>query len=100
MAKAISSEQVIQINERYLQLKNYSAVARELGIAPSTVKKYVRTDYVAVAELPIQHIDLIACQKKIESFVLSVGDMQREDILQLSEQEVKDIEELWKEIQI
>lgn len=38
MAKAISSEQVIQINERYAECHNYSQVARELGVSPSTVK--------------------------------------------------------------
>lgn len=100
MAKAITSEQIIQINELYLEKKTYAAVAREMGIAATTVKKYVRPDYVSVANLPILHIDLSECRKAIEDFILSKEEMEHEDILQLTEQEVADVEELWKELSV
>ena len=41
----ITQDKIIQINELYLQYGTYSAVAKEVGCAPSTVKKYVDPDY-------------------------------------------------------
>lgn len=37
----IDDETIQKINQRYSECKNMSQVARELGIAPTTVKKYL-----------------------------------------------------------
>ncbi len=100
MAKAISSEQVIQINERYAECHNYSQVARELGVSPSTVRKYVRPDYKIVAEVEIQHPDLPLLRLWAQNYSLSKTDMANPDILKLTEQEEEDLKVLWKELKI
>ena len=44
MARVIQ-EEIKEMNELYLQYKTYSAVAREVGRAPSTVKRYIDPNY-------------------------------------------------------
>lgn len=44
MARVTESE-IKQMNELYLQYRTYSAVAREVGRAPSTVKRYIDPNY-------------------------------------------------------
>lgn len=41
----ITDKEILQINRLYKQLGTYAAVAREVGCAPSTVKKYIITDF-------------------------------------------------------
>lgn len=42
----ITLDVVDLINERYAECHNYSQVAREIGCSPSTVKRYVKVDYI------------------------------------------------------
>ena len=44
MAKRVTQEDIIKINELYLKLKNKSAVARETGFSLSTISKYIIAD--------------------------------------------------------
>ena len=41
----VSEAEIKRMNELYLQYGTYAAVAREVGRAPSTVKKYIDPDY-------------------------------------------------------
>lgn len=41
----VTESEIKQINELYLQYGTYAAVAREVGRAPSTVKRYVDPNY-------------------------------------------------------
>lgn len=41
----VTPEEIIKMNELYLAYHNYSAVAREVGRAPSTVKRYIDPNY-------------------------------------------------------
>lgn len=41
----VTQEEIKEMNELYLQYKTYSAVAREVGRAPSTVKRYIDPNY-------------------------------------------------------
>ena len=41
MARKVTEEDKILINELYIKLKTYAAVARETGFSPTTVKKYI-----------------------------------------------------------
>lgn len=41
----VSQDEIIKMNELYLEYGTYAAVAREVGRAPSTVKRYIDPDY-------------------------------------------------------
>lgn len=41
----VSESEIRKMNELYLEYGTYAAVAREVGRAPSTVKKYIDPDY-------------------------------------------------------
>lgn len=41
----VTNEEIKRMNELYLQYHTYAAVAREVGRAPSTVKRYIDPDY-------------------------------------------------------
>jgi hypothetical protein len=49
MASQITQDQIIEINELYLQIGTYAGVSRVMGgrPAPSTVKKYIIPNYVS-----------------------------------------------------
>lgn len=97
MARTVIDEETkIKINELYLKIGTYSGVAKEIGCAPTTVKKYIIPNFVPQAEI----------QKKI---------FQREDLPEfsveglkniknwgslclLSDEEKEEIHELWKEL--
>ena len=43
--RRVTEDEIRQMNELYLQYRTYSAVAKEVGRAPSTVKKYIDPNY-------------------------------------------------------
>ena len=100
MAKTVTSEQIIEINELYKEIGVYAEVARRVGLSASTVRKYVKPDYTPTAELPILRADIGACRQVIENFTLSAEAMQDEHILDLTESEIEDIKKLWGELAI
>lgn len=99
MARTVIDQNTIRrINDRYLVLKTYAAVARELGISPTTVKKYIIKGYEPIELAAIKHFHFDeAAARKIEKtpFVLK-EDMS--DILVLSDEEKDELEDFWKEL--
>ena len=93
MAKKVTNADIIQINELYLKMKTYAAVARETGFAPSTVKKYVISDYIAA-----ENINEIKFNEEIIPIELIKFSGDWNNFLKLSDEEKKEIEELKKEI--
>lgn len=49
----VTESEIIKMNELYLQYGTYAAVAREVGRSPSTVKRYIQSDF-QVKEEPIE----------------------------------------------
>ncbi len=43
----VTPEEIIEMNELYLEHKTYSAVARIIGRSPGTVKRYIDPAYVS-----------------------------------------------------
>jgi len=93
----ITDEIKIQINNLYLKHGTYSAVAKEIGCAPTTVKKYIIPDYVPVAE----------CEKKIFTNDDIPTDLSMDkflvtdnfgDLCVLEKYEDVEVVELWKEM--
>lgn len=94
MAKRITQDDIERINVLYKELKTYAAVARELGIAPSTVKKYVISDF-SVVEQNIEKINKEIINTPINSKLIN------EDwtfTLMLSVDEYEDLKLLKKEL--
>lgn len=98
MAKKVGVEDIQQINELYYKYKTYAEVARQTGFAPSTVKKYVDPNWQ-----PLNEIEVVKFTKDdLPDFTTDIfrGVKNFGDLCVLSEEERKEIEELWKELSI
>lgn len=98
MAK-FSNEEIIKMNELYLELKTFSAVSRAMGGSPSptTVKKYIIQNYVSKDNIKKQ----IFSKEDIPKFQIeNFKDFNYRDSCLLSDEEKEEIKELWKELLI
>ena len=50
MANKVTNTDIVKMNELYLTLKSYAAVARQTGFSSSTVSKYIQTNYRSIEE--------------------------------------------------
>ena len=64
------------------------------------VKKYVAEGYIPEKDRIVRHIDIEDCRVKIERFLLSKEDLDNPQLLVLTDEERKEIEELWEELAI
>ena len=46
----VTQEEILQMNILYKELGTYAAVSREIGRAPSTVKKYIDPNFEIIDE--------------------------------------------------
>lgn len=99
MARTVITEETkIQINELYLQIGTYSGVAKEIGCAPSTVKKYIIPGFVSQEEIKrkiFRREDLPEFSTQELKNVENWGSL-----CSLSEEEKSEIKELWEELVI
>ena len=93
MAKKITDEQIIQINEEYLLDPVKSHVAKKVGVSASTVSKYLIEGYISQKERIVQ---------KTNHILPSVNDIDLGNdwgsICKLSENEWEELKELQKTI--
>ena len=98
MARTITNEQIIEMNELYLKIKTYAGVSRAMGGSPSptTVKKYIIPNYISKEnkKLKVFHKD------ELPEFAIEVfnGVDNWGDLCLLSESERSGIKELWDEL--
>lgn len=99
MAKKITQKQILEMNELYFKQRNYSAVARAVGVSPSTVKKYIDPNYIPAEA---RKLPSLAKEKIVagETFILSKEDLRNKNILQLSDDEKEDIKNIWEYLAI
>ena len=100
MARSITSDVIVHINELYREIGTYAGVARILGLAPTTVKKYVSHDFVPAENLNIKRADIGACREIVENFNMSFNDFNNSMLLELTEEEAAEMEEIWREISL
>ena len=91
MANKVTQNDILNINRIYLKLGTYAATAREVGFSAGTVKKYIIPNFVDPEEIEL---------RKFSSEIKPIQDIEMKWDLNLSEEELKEIEELWKEITI
>ena len=95
----ITQEEILQMNILYKELGTYAAVSREIGRAPSTVKKYIDPNFEIIDESKIIRFNRedIPTSFSTEEFlkVENIGSM-----CVLSDEEWKELEILRKEITI
>lgn len=98
MARTITNEQIIEMNELYLKIKTYAGVSRAMGgsPAPSTVKKYIIPNYISKENKKVKVFhkdDLPEFAEDIFNGVDNWGDL-----CLLSKNEKEGIIELWDEL--
>lgn len=96
MGIKVNQELIEQMVEFYNKLGTYAAVAREIGVSASTCSKYIK---MAQEE----EKNRIKAAKNFTPFDKEIKPIEEikvewENICWLSPEEVKDIENLWKEI--
>ena len=97
MANRITEEQIQEINEIYHATRNKSLTARTVGVSVASVNKYIKDDYIPIAERMIYTFDKEV--KGIDNQILrfcSEGAVL--DLFNLTEEEEADMIELQKEI--
>ena len=94
MAKAVTQQEIELMNTLYLELKTYSAVAREVGRAASTVKKYIVPNFRPV-ENTTKEFDIVAFDNAVKS-------AQPESTIAscLSAEERENMKQLWEVLSI
>lgn len=100
MAKSIDTETIVQINELYKRIGTYAGVARQIGISATTVRKYVRDDYVALEDMKIKRADIGECRKIVENYTFTADALLNPNLLELTDEEYEEMKEVWKEIAV
>lgn len=94
--KLVTQDDIKEINKLYAELKTYAAVARKTGFSPSTVKKYIIEGYTPVDESNFIRFDRPL--PDIDVTIFRTNDWGH--LCVLSDDEVNEIRELWKEIEV
>ena len=99
MATKVTNEDILRMNEIYYKVHTYAEVARQTGFSASTVKKYIIPGWT-----PVEQVDIIRFEwKDIPDFDNGKSFERIDnygDLCVLSEDEVREIEVLWKELSI
>lgn len=91
MAKKVTKEDIVRFNELYIIHGTYAAVARETGWSPSTVAKYIVKNQAPAAKI----VPFSSTIPAVED-ILPPQDFG--EWLVLSDEEIEQVKELWKEL--
>ena len=92
MARRVSQEDIILINEAYLAAGTYSGAAAATGWSASTIKKYIIPDYKSEQKVEAVDIELPPLSEIADKLPPWY------DITCLTPEEECEIKQLWKEI--
>ena len=94
--RKVTTQDIKKINEAFLKLKTYAAVARETGFSPSTVKKYIIPDFKSTSSLPTKQFN-----EDLPEFDINwIKNKEFSELFSLTNTEVEEIKELWNEISL
>lgn len=101
MARKVTADDIKQMNILYKQLGTYAAVSRVVGFAPSTVKNYIDPHFDIVNEDDIIRFDPSKELPADHSYLsIFAGLDNYGELCKLSDKEVEEIKNLWKEIML
>ena len=92
MARRVSQEDIILINEAYLAVGTYSGAAAATGWSASTIKKYIIPDYKSEQKIEAVDIELPPLNEIADKLPPWY------DITCLTPEEEREIKQLWKEM--
>ena len=87
MAKKVTNEDIIQMNEAFLLCRTYSGVAKATGWSASTVKKYIIDGYIS-SKKPIEYsIVPLSIEQTIQKLIENnaICDVTKEEKVELKE---------------
>lgn len=99
MARKVTQNDIIQINELYLKYHTYAEVSRQVGFSPSTVKKYIIPNYISKEQITPKRVFTKEDLPKFSTKMFRNLDNWGELCL-LSVNEKEEIKELWNELTI
>lgn len=92
--KRVQQEDIIKMNELYIQIGTYAGVARAVGFSAGTVKRYIQENYVPQ--------DKIKTIEKLEFEIPSISDLvypkNWNEFLQLTDTELEGMKILQQSI--
>lgn len=97
MASKVTNEDIIKMNDLYLQYHTYAEVARQTGFSASTVRKYVQKDWKPLSERPRTIFDPNDLPDEPDLSIFD-GIENFGDLCELSEEEEIEIKSLWDEL--
>ena len=98
MATRITDEQKIEINKLYKIIGTYSGVAKEMGISPSTVKRYIIPDFNMPDETATKNIDINVEPTPVEEICPFTTEEAIYNATKITQEEIDELKKLWKEI--
>ena len=98
MAKKVTTDDILKMNELYYKYHTYAQVARETGFSASTVSKYVDKNWKPIETENLKHFTI----SMLPDFTtdIFVGVENYGDLCVLTDQEKEEIKELWGELAI
>lgn len=94
MAK-LSEEKIAEIRRAYSEIGTYAGVARKLGFSPATVKKYTQEEYTPD---PTVRVPFNGEIPSVETMYWPLDEQEINNMARLTEEEIIEIKELWKEL--
>lgn len=94
MARRVTDKDIKLMNELYVKYGTYAAVAREVGFAPSTVKRYITPNYQPVVASNIKRVTL---EEMMNRSIKDYLDKGLQDMFEMSAEEWAALEELARE---
>lgn len=92
MAKTVTNEDIIKINEAYLICKTYSGAAAATGWSATTVKRYIIPNYVSQKEKTSCEITIPSIEETIQKL------LSNEHLCSLTDAEIEETKEFQKEL--
>lgn len=96
MAK-LTEDRIMEIQNLYKKIGTYSGVAKQLGCSAATVKKYCQ-EQCSFSYEPVTRIKFDGTIPPVSEIKWPASECEISKLARLTEDEVEEIEILWKEL--